>query len=280
MQSPKFAIIGAAGYVAPRHMAAIKSVGGDLVAACDPHDSVGILDSYFPGCRYFSNENDFWLFCRRNSVDYVSICSPNYLHYVHCHLAMSAGCDAIVEKPACLGSDQIDLFVDRMYTTHKNVWPILQCRLHQNVIDWKSHALPNGTMHSVKVEYVTPRGAWYDDSWKGDKNRSGGLAFNIAIHLFDLCCYLFGGVIRSDGVVNQHSATGVIELVNARVNWFLSIGQSEKKSRLFVVDGQHIDLTNGFDNLHGRAYKMIMAGESWDIDSTRPAIEICEGLNG
>jgi UDP-N-acetyl-2-amino-2-deoxyglucuronate dehydrogenase len=258
-------------------MAAIREIGGDLIAACDKHDSVGILDSYFPGCSFYRDSAEFYNYCR-GKVDYISICTPNFLHEAHCLMALEIGADAICEKPLVMDGPAIDMLYRAMERTGRNVWPVLQLRLHMDTISLK-HSLSCQLQHGVKVEYHTPRGKWYDKSWKGSPGLSGGIHQNIGIHLFDLCYYLFGEVIKSEGIYTNHIATGTISLKRAHVEWSLSIERDQEPCRLFVVDGRRIDLTGGIDNLHGAMYRFIVDGKSWGIDSARPAIQICEGMN-
>ena len=271
---PKFGLIGAAGYVAPRHMAAIKSIGGDLIAACDPHDSVGILDSYFPNCQYYRDETEFFRACAGN-VDYISICSPNYLHYDHTARATDIGIQVICEKPIALTHG----LTKWLGMGDRDVWPILQCRLHPDVVAWQESNPPSDKRHKVIVEYITPRGQWYDKSWKGDPMKSGGLLMNIGIHLFDLCYYLFGDCRESVGTVGEHTASGILDMETAEVKWFLSIGREHERQRYFEINGEYLDLTAGFEDLHGEAYAKIIAGTSWGVEDAAPAIKICQDLN-
>lgn len=277
-KSLKFGLIGAAGYVAPRHMAAIKAVGGELVAACDPHDSVGILDSFFPSCQFFTDNSKFLKFCANECVEFISVCSPNYLHDIHAAFCLALGADVILEKPACISTAEIN----RLQTYSKNcnhrIYPILQCRLHPAVTGFRQRTADKNSRHTVAIEYVTPRGQWYDASWKGDRRKSGGLAANIGVHLFDLCCYLFGKPLESSGRQWERRAAGNIKFVNADVNWYLSIDGSTRK-RIFKIDGEPLDLTNGFDDLHGECYRRILACDYWQIEDAREAIKLCEGLD-
>jgi UDP-N-acetyl-2-amino-2-deoxyglucuronate dehydrogenase len=198
----RFGLIGAAGFVAPRHMAAIKAVGGDLVAACDPHDSVGILDRYFPNCWYTTNLREFFVESN-NRLDYISICTPNHLHATHCNMAIEVGAEAICEKPLTTTEASLERL------NRGKVWPILQLRCHPAVIEWQKSRPKNRVRkprYKVEVEYYTPRGHWYHASWKGDPDKSGGILANIGIHLFDLCHYLFGRRIDSHCRVNDISA--------------------------------------------------------------------------
>jgi len=281
----KFCLIGAAGYVAERHMKAIKEVGGDLVAALDPHDSVGILDSYFPDCAFFTEFERFDRHCSKKEVkiDYVSICSPNYLHDAHIRFALRIGADAICEKPLVLNVHNLKSLKEFEEESNNRVWNILQCRLHPNVkvmdFPWSQH---NWLLrHNVYVEYVTPRGKWYDYSWKSNVEKSGGLATNIGVHLFDLLSFAFGR-LESAYVsrFNHREVVGRLYLKSAVVKYRLSTNQEIPK-RIFRIDEQHeIDLTNGFNDLHTESYRQILDGKGFGIDDTLGAIEICEAIRG
>jgi len=265
----RFAIIGAAGYVAPRHMKAIKEVGGELCAVLDPHDSVGILDSYFPGCLYFREPERFERWLYKNPVDYVSVCSPNYLHDAHCMMAMRNGADVICEKPVTLKVKNLDSLAQMEKKTGKKVNAVLQCRLHPEAI--KAKEKYHGSGHKVHIDYITPRGKWYNYSWKGDVLKSGGVVTNIGIHLFDLCAWMFG--------VEKHIVLldKTIYFENAEVTWNLST-EGDKAKRIFEIDGDRIDLTNNFDTLHTLVYVRILTGCGYGIEDIRTATRITETL--
>lgn len=273
-----FAIIGAAGYVAPRHMKAIKDVGGTLVAALDPHDSVGVLDQYFPKCDFFTEFERFDRHCSRKSIDYVSICSPNYLHDAHCRFAMRIGADAICEKPVTLTQHNIDDLSMVEQQTGRRVWNVLQCRYHPSVA---SPLLPAPLDHKVDIvfDYVTPRGRWYDYSWKADPKKSGGLATNIGVHLFDLVTHLYG---RSSHVKvhesSERTMSGYLSLRCANVSWRLSIAMNEVPKRIFNIGGIQYDLTSGFADLHTKVYQEILAGNGFGLEEARQSIKICEAI--
>ena len=275
----KFAIIGAAGYVAPRHMKAINSVGGELVAALDPHDSVGILDSVAPGCLYFREPERFERWLLKNPVDYVSICSPNYLHDSHCIMAMRAGANVICEKPLVLREKNIDMLHKIQDNTGKKVNVVLQCRLHKDAIEVKRKM--SGKFASATVEYITPRGPWYAYSWKGDVEKSGGLATNIGIHLFDLCVWLFG---KKDGCcvgkMTKDYGSGFVEFEKGAVKWVLST-VGEKKREFNFTSGRKpysINLVSGFDDLHNETYRKIISGDGFGIEDIREATKITEAI--
>lgn len=269
-----FAIIGVAGYIAPRHMKAIKEVGGQLIAALDPHDSVGILDSYFPECLYFMETERFDRWLSKNQVDYVSIMSPNYLHDSHCLMAMRNGADVICEKPLTCNEHNLDNLLEWEEKTGKKVNVILQCRLHPEVFPAKYYSLPA----FVKIDYQTPRGQWYLQSWKGDVEKSGGLITNIGIHLFDLCEFLFGKWQSFE--IYGHSrveVSGSVIYDFANVEFRLSIKQGERK-RIFKINQDNINLTNGFDDLHTETYRRILDGNGFGIEDIRSATRITEAI--
>lgn len=277
--TPEFALIGAAGYVAPRHMQAIKDVGGKLVAALDPHDSVGILDKHFPECLYFREPERFDRWLSKNPVDFVVVASPNYLHDSHCLMAMRNGANVICEKPLCCNERNLDNLAEWELKTGRRINAILQCRLHQDVINATAVKRPFSV---VRVNYRTPRGQWYDQSWKMDVEKSGGLPTNIGVHLFDLCSFIFGnlkenGVIESSSYVKARNAGGVFELENAIVQWNLSIEQGPP-TRVFDLGGEMLDLTTGFTDLHTKSYQEILAGNGFGIEDTRQAIRIVERI--
>jgi UDP-N-acetyl-2-amino-2-deoxyglucuronate dehydrogenase len=279
-QNPNFVLIGAAGYVAPRHMAAIKAVGGNLIAALDPHDSVGVLDSYFPNCRYFSEFERFDRFCelfkhRGAVIDYVSICSPNYLHDAHCRFALRIGADAICEKPLVLNARNIEALKQAEREYRGRIWNVLQIRRHPAVMAARA-SLKTG-YHQAKIQYVAPRGAWYAHSWKGDPKKSGGIGTNIGIHLFDACCYLFGDPleVELDCVVDD-SLAGRVHLERAEVNFYLSTRRFDLQRRVFEIDGVELDLGGKFAELHTEVYRQILAGNGCGIDDALPAIDLAE----
>lgn len=285
----RFALIGAAGFVAPKHMAAIKAAGGELVAAYDPHDSVGILDSHFPDCAFFT---EFERFDRHIDklkrsgigVDYVAVCSPNYLHDAHCRWALRAGADAICEKPLVINARNIDGLKAIERDTGRRIWSVLQLRLHPEVI--RAKAIYANAEHShVDIRYITPRGRWYGASWKGDEAKSGGLAMNIGVHLFDVMGYLFGGFKRCHKYVQVGMHTlGVIELERATVTFNLStdrrhLPEGRKGAyRSIEINGETFDLSVGFTDLHTLSYAEILSGRGFGIDESRSAIELISEL--
>lgn len=288
-----FALIGAAGYIAPRHMQAIKATGNNLVAALDPNDSVGIIDSYFPEAKFFT---EFERFDRHvdklhrggssDRIDYISICSPNYLHDSHMRFALRSGADAICEKPLVLNPWNIDGLLEIEKDTGCKVNTILQLRVHPSIVALrdKVRSQKRDTKHEVDLTYITSRGNWYLRSWKGDVKKSGGIATNIGVHFFDMLHYIFGGL--QDNVVHlstETKAAGYLEYENARVRWFLSVdyedvpaAQKEAGQRTYrsiTVDGEEIEFSGGFTDLHTRSYEEILAGRGYGLEENRTAIE-------
>jgi UDP-N-acetyl-2-amino-2-deoxyglucuronate dehydrogenase len=285
-----FALIGAAGFVAPRHLRAIKENGGVLQAAVDRTDSVGVMDSYFPEARFFTEFERFDRYLdlsRRQGrkVDFVSICSPNYLHDAHIRFALRGHADAICEKPLVLNPWNMDGLVEMEKDTGQSVFTILQLRLHPAIIALRDRikALPEGQTHDVDLSYITSRGRWYYTSWKGDDAKSGGIATNIGVHFFDMLSFVFGPVKNS---IAHHRgvdcASGYLEYQRARVRWFLSINardlpaeiaDKQRTYRSITVDGQEIEFSEGFTDLHIASYREIIAGRGFRLDAVRPSIE-------
>ena len=289
----KFALIGAAGYVAPRHMRAIQDTGQELVAALDPHDSVGILDSYFPDADFFTEFERFDRHIdklrRANNgygVDYVSICSPNYLHDSHMRFALRSGADAVCEKPLVLNPWNIDGIQEIERDTGQKVNTILQLRLHPNIIALREK-VANGNKqdkHEVDLTYITSRGHWYLQSWKGDENKSGGIATNIGVHFYDMLHFIFGGL--QENIVHhatETTAAGYLEYENARVRWFLSVDartlpesvkrEGQRTYRSITVDNEEIEFSGGFTDLHTQSYQEILAGRGFGLEENRVAID-------
>ena len=288
-----FALIGAAGYIAPRHMQAIKATGNRLVAALDPSDSVGIIDSHFPEADFFTEFERFDRYvdlCRRagngGSIDYVSICSPNYLHDSHVRFALRSGAHAICEKPLVLNPWNIDGLQEIERETGRKVSTILQLRLHPAIVELRELVMskPDNRKHDVNLAYVTSRGHWYLQSWKGDSKKSGGIATNIGVHFFDMLHYIFGTL--QGNVVHLYSETkaaGYLEYENARVRWFLSVDledvppeqrqNGQRTYRSISVDDEEIEFSGGFTDLHQRSYEEILAGRGFSLEDNRTAIE-------
>jgi UDP-N-acetyl-2-amino-2-deoxyglucuronate dehydrogenase len=284
-----FALIGAAGYVAPRHLRAIKDNGQNLAAIMDNKDSVGIIDSYFPDASFFTEFERFDRHCemlRRAGEDerihYVSICSPNYLHDAHIRFALRADANAICEKPLVLNPWNADALMALEKETGKRVFTILQLRLHPAIIALKEKiaSLPKDKKHNIVLTYITPRGKWYHYSWKGDIVKSGGVATNIGIHFFDMLMWIFGTPKESKlHLYRADKAAGILELENANVQWFLSIDKNDlpdknqKTFRSITMDGEEIEFSEGFTDLHTLSYKEILAGKGFGIDQAKPSID-------
>ncbi len=298
MTSKNFALVGAAGFIAPRHFKAIKETGNKLIAACDPHDSVGVIDSYFPEAAFFTEIERFDRHLeklRRGPVEdrphYLSVCSPNYLHDAHVRLALRAGADAICEKPLIITPRNLESLVQLEEETGQRIYNVLQLRLHPGVaaLKQKLEAEPLRNKAEVVLSYVTRRGAWYKYSWKGSMEKSGGVAMNIGIHFFDMLIWLFGGV---EGAIlhlsDPRRIAGCIDLERARVRWFLSVeeddlpaGLADKDQfayRSLKIDGEEFDFSGGFTDLHTMVYQDILAGRGYGVDDARPALELVHSL--
>jgi len=283
----KFALIGAGGYVAPRHMRAIKDTNNDLVAILDPNDSIGVIDSYFPEASYFSEYERFDRHIDKlkrtdRGVDYISITSPNYLHDAHIRFALKNGCNAICEKPLLLNPYSINTLKELEEETGKRVYAILQSRLHPSLIKLKEKIEKSSRKnHKIVLNYITPRGKWFHYSWKGNFEKSGGIATNIGIHFFDMLMWIFGGVKNS--YVESHTnmkANGYLELEKANVDWNLSIDSRDlphndwKAFRSITVDGEEIEFSDGFFDLHTKSYEKILKGEGFGLDDAIPSLEL------
>jgi UDP-N-acetyl-2-amino-2-deoxyglucuronate dehydrogenase len=272
-------------------MRAIKELGGDLIAALDPADSVGIMDSYFPDARFFVEFERFdrhidMLRRRGNGVDYVSICSPNYLHDAHARFAMRSNADAICEKPLVLNPWNVDGLAEIEESTGRRVHTILQLRLHPSIIALKQkvESFLQDRLHDVDLTYITSRGRWYHVSWKGDEQKSGGIATNIGVHFYDMLSFVFGPVRRN--VVHHRQpdcAAGYLEFAKARVRWFLSINSGDLPPHLpsgqttfrsITIDGEELEFSDGFTDLHTSSYEEILRGNGFNLETVRPSIEI------
>lgn len=288
----KFALIGAAGYIAPRHMKAIKDNECELVAAYDPYDGVGIMDSNFPEADFFT---EFERFDRHidklrrsgNFVDYISICSPNFLHDAHIRFGLKNGCDVICEKPLVLNTWNLDALQEIEQETSKKVNTILQLRLHPSIIDLRKKVKNDSkdTIYNVDLTYITSRGKWYHRSWKGDHDKSGGIATNIGVHFFDMLIWIFGDLISLEKTQqNGETASGILILEKARVNWFLSIDynnvpefakkEGKRTFRSLNIEGDKIEFSDGFTELHTKSYKEILNGNGFGLNDCKKAIDI------
>jgi UDP-N-acetyl-2-amino-2-deoxyglucuronate dehydrogenase len=295
-----FALIGAAGYIAPRHMQAIRDTGNHLVAAYDPSDSVGIIDSYFPEADFFTEFERFdrHIDKRRRAdngraVDYVSICSPNYLHDSHMRFALRSGADAICEKPLVLNPWNIDGLLEVEQDTGHEVSTILQLRVHPAIVALREsvRVSPGDRKHEVDLTYITSRGHWYLQSWKGDVRKSGGIATNIGVHFFDMLHYIFGALQQN--VVHlstETKAAGYLEYERARVRWFLSVDvddvpratreAGQRTYRSITVDAEEVEFSGGFADLHTRSYEEILAGRGFGLEENRTAIDTVAAIRG
>ena len=294
MVEKRFGLIGAAGYIAPRHMQAMKATSNQLVAAYDPSDSVGIIDSHFPDADFFT---EFERFDRhidklaregqQQALDYVAICSPNYLHDAHMRFALRSGADAICEKPLVLNPWNLDGLSAMEEQTGKTIHTILQLRVHPSILALKekvaSQALDR--KYEVDLSYITSRGSWYLQSWKGDVGKSGGIATNIGVHFFDMLHFIFGDLQENKVHLNEpRKAAGYLEFEKARVRWFLSIDvedvpedirtQGQRTYRSITIDGEELEFSGGFTDLHTISYEHILSGAGFGVEDNRAAIEM------
>lgn len=288
----KFALIGAAGYIAPRHMKAIKDTGNTIIAALDKFDSVGILDSYFPQADFFTEFERFdrhieKLRLTNNPIDYVSVCSPNYLHDSHIRFGLRNHSDVICEKPLVLNPWNLDSLSNMEKEFDKKIFNILQLRLHPAITSLKKKIEegPTDKVYDVDLTYITSRGNWYYTSWKGDIQKSGGIATNIGVHFFDMLTWIFGALKKNIVHIHEHDrAAGFLEFENARVRWFLSINYDnipndvkeagKRTFRSLSVDGDSFEFSDGFTELHTQSYKDILSGNGFSLMEARTAIEI------
>lgn len=286
-----FALIGAAGYIAPRHLKAIKETGNALVTAFDPFDSVGVIDSYFPDADFFT---EFERFDRHldklrrsgQKLDYVAVCSPNYLHDAHIRFGLRNGADVICEKPLVLNPWNVDALMEMEQETGQRIFNILQLRLHPSLIALKDRVAngPKDKVYDFDLTYITSRGKWYYTSWKGDVTKSGGIATNIGVHFFDMLQWIFGEVKANTVHLHTHDrAAGYLEFAQARVRWFLSIdgdtlpdhckASGKRTYRSMQLEGEEIEFSDGFTDLHTLSYREILEGRGFGIEEARTSIE-------
>jgi UDP-N-acetyl-2-amino-2-deoxyglucuronate dehydrogenase len=291
-----FAITGVAGYVAPRHLKAIRDTGNHLLAAADPHDSVGILDQYFPDAAFFTEIERFDRHLEKQrrkdpsqQLHYMSICSPNHLHDAHIRLALRLDASAICEKPLVLKPSNLDYLQELEEEHDGSIYTVLQLRVHPKLLELREKIRSENTRRrSIRLTYITARGTWYRYSWKGDEEKSGGVVTNIGIHLFDMLMWLFGPPRQSRVHVRElERIGGYLELENADVEWFLSIDANDlpaeiagerRTYRSITVDGEEIEFSGGFTDLHTRVYEAALAGDGFRIEDARPAIELVYGI--
>lgn len=290
-----FALIGAAGFIAPRHLKAIKETGNNLVAAMDKFDSVGVIDSYFPHADFFTEFERFdrhldKLRRQGKKVDYVSICSPNYLHDAHIRFALRHQADAICEKPLVLNPWNVDALAEIEKETGKKIYTILQLRLHPSIIKLREEVLASDKgVFDVDLTYITSRGKWYHHSWKGEESKSGGIATNIGIHFFDMLLWIFGKASEVKVEKNESDyAAGYLQLKKARVKWFLSINEDhlpeavkatgKRTFRSLKMNGKEIEFSEGFTDLHTNSYQEILKGNGFGLEEARPSIELAHQI--
>ena len=291
-----FGLIGAAGYIAPRHMKAIKDTKNLITVALDRFDSVGIIDQYFPEAKFFVEPERFdrFLFKTKsteNKVDYISICSPNYLHDAHIRLALRNDAHAICEKPLVLNPWNILALEELEKETEKKIFNILQLRLHPSIYELKKKIDqgPNDKIYDIDLSYLTSRGNWYNISWKGDLNKSGGIATNIGVHFFDMLTWIFGEVKNNIiHFLEKDKAAGFLELKKARVRWFLSINKSyipkkiqeqgSQTYRSIIINGKEIEFSGGFTDLHTLSYEQILLGNGFDLKQALPSIKLVHDI--
>ncbi|WP_430809884.1 MULTISPECIES: Gfo/Idh/MocA family oxidoreductase [unclassified Carboxylicivirga] len=293
----QFALIGAAGYIAPRHLQAIKETGNNLIAALDPYDGVGIMDSFFPNAAFFVETERFdrhiekLKYDKGIDLDYMSICTPNYLHDAHIRMALRRGSDAICEKPLVLNPWNIDALARVVEDTGKKIYNILQLRLHPSIVSLKKRVDngPKDKIYDIDLTYLTSRGNWYYTSWKGDLSKSGGIATNIGVHFYDMLSYIFGNVKQNIVHIHTHDrAAGFLYFERARVRWFLSINdevlpakviaKGQRTYRSLLIEGVELEFSNGFTDLHTRSYQEILAGGGYGLEAPRQAIEIVHAI--
>ena len=289
--------MGAAGFVAPRHFKAIKETNNDLLAAYDPHDSVGIIDSFFPKAHFFTEFERFDRHIEKlrlekhQAIDYVSICSPNYLHDAHIRFALRNNADAICEKPLVLNPWNAEKLLALENQTKHKIHTILQLRLHPSIVELKEKIKTQKSkkIHDIDLTYITARGYWYYASWKGSVEKSGGICSNIGIHFFDMLIWIFGDVISNTVHIMEHDrASGVLSLKNANIRWFLSINEdtlpkvvTEKEQRTFreiIIDDEKFEFSEGFTNLHTTSYEQILSGNGFSISETYKSLVLAHQL--
>ncbi len=286
----RFALIGAAGFVAERHIRAIQETGNELVCAMDIFDVMGRMDSYFPEAEFFTSEEELVQFiqqCREEGdpIDFVSICSPNYLHFAHIELALKNGCDVICEKPLVIDAADLEKIEELEDQSGKKVYTVLQLRYHPAIVNLKEEIeKQKNDFFEVDLKYITSRGKWYWKSWKGDPQKSGGIAANIGIHFFDMLTWIFGEVKSSTVEKGIEKMSGKLELEKARVSWFLSLDSNDlpdeaklagkRTFRSIKIDGNELEFSEGFTDLHTKTYRQILAGSGFGVEDARGSIEL------
>jgi len=296
--SRNFALIGAAGYIAPRHMMAIRDTGNRLIAALDKSESVGIMDSYFFDVAFFTEFERFDRHAeklrrqgKKSRIHYVSVCSPNYLHDAHVRFALRIGADAICEKPLVLNPWNLDALAELEQESGMRIYNVLQLRVHPSIMALREKVQQALTRkkYAIDLTYITSRGNWYFSSWKGDISKSGGIATNIGVHFFDMLIWIFGGVQHHEvHLADDRKMAGFLELEKAHVRWFLSVGREDLPAeavqggkttyRSITVDGEEFEFSGGFANLHTVIYREILVGRGFGIEDFRPAIDLVNKL--
>jgi len=287
-----FAIIGIAGYIAPKHLKAIKDINANLLASLDPFDSVGIIDSFFPESHYFKDSSEFENYIlnsnqlHKSKIDFISICTPNHLHESHIKIALRLEADSICEKPLVLDPFQLDILQKIENYSNNRIWTILQLRVHPSLLDLKRkvNLKLSKKNYKIRLTYITSRGNWYYKSWKGDIEKSGGITTNIGIHFFDMLLWIFGKEVYSElHFKTENRIGGFLELENANVEWYLSLepsdipfneGLLQRTFRSISVDKEEFEFSGGFTELHSNVYKKTVEGNGFGIDDARPAIEL------
>lgn len=283
-----FAIIGVGGYIAPQHLQAIKETGNRIHAAFDINDSVGVLDQFSFDIKFFTNFERFDRYIDKirtnnmNKIDFISICSPNWLHDYHIKFALRNDASPICEKPLVLNPWNLERLKDLEHKYRKKIFPVLQLRLHPLIVTLRKRILKSNNLqkHDITLTYITPRGSWYLQSWKGDDSKSGGVATNIGIHFFDILIWIFGPVVNNEVYLSEpKKMSGFLELKNANVRWYLSIDLNDlhsdsKAIREIIVDGEKIDFSNGFTDLHTKVYENILQGKGFRLNDVKPSIDL------
>lgn len=285
----KFALIGASGYIAPRHVEAMKHNNGELVALLDPYDGIGYIDKYYPEASYFKEPERFdrhldRLRRKEQGVDYISICSPNYLHDSHIRLALRNQCNVICEKPLVLTYEHLESLKSIEKETNKKINTILQLRYHPTIKTLKEKYLNTNKFHKITLNYITPRGLWYDYSWKGDLGKSGGVASNIGVHFFDMLLWIFGDIKEYQVTNTPKTSSGTLILKNAEVKYNLSIRKEDlpwdewKPFRSIKIDNEELEFSTGFTELHNISYTKILEGNGYGLDDVEPTIKLIEKI--
>ena len=292
LSKPCFALMGVAGFIARRHLEAIQTHNGAWLAEMDPNDSVGILDSYFPHAKFFVSFERFERFVYKqrateNPIEFISICSPNHLHDTHCRFSLNNGANAICEKPLVLMPSNLERLREAEQETGKRIFCILQLRLHSKIIALRETVQQDQTKrYQVSLEYITSRGPWYDISWKGDESKSGGVLFNIGIHFFDMLLHVFGpmAAFNLDRLTNN-TASGKLTCAQADITWRLSTNRDDLPKncdkptfREIKIDGQALEFSDGFTDLHAQSYEAILNGRGFGLDEVKPSLELVNAI--